>query len=80
MGAGGMAGWLVFLVVFGIVALVTTGVVTARLRSSRPRSELPPPPAERSSVDQAKDALRMRYANGEISREEYLQGKVELED
>ena len=28
----------------------------------------------------AKDALRLRYANGEISREEYLQGKVELED
>lgn len=33
------------------------------------------PPA----VRQAKDTLRLRYANGEISREEYLHGKVELE-
>jgi uncharacterized membrane protein len=24
--------------------------------------------------------LRLRYARGEISREDYLQGKVELED
>jgi uncharacterized membrane protein len=32
------------------------------------------------AVREAQDALRLRYANGEISREEYLQGKVELED
>jgi len=31
-------------------------------------------------VREAKDAWRLRYANGEISREDYLQGKVELED
>jgi len=31
-------------------------------------------------VREAKDALRLRYANGEINREDYLQGKVELED
>jgi uncharacterized membrane protein len=31
-------------------------------------------------VQEAKDALRLRYANGQISRDEYLQGKVELED
>ena len=37
-------------------------------------------PAESHAVGQAKDAPRLRYANGEISREEYLQGKVELED
>jgi hypothetical protein len=29
---------------------------------------------------EAKDALPLRYAHGEISREEYLQGEVELED
>jgi hypothetical protein len=29
---------------------------------------------------EAKDALRLRYANGEISPEDYLQGNVELED
>jgi uncharacterized membrane protein len=33
-----------------------------------------------AAVREAKDALRLRYANGEISREDYLQGKVELED
>jgi len=31
-------------------------------------------------VREAKDALRLRYANGEINREDYLQGKVELEN
>jgi uncharacterized membrane protein len=32
------------------------------------------------AVREAQDTLRLGYANGEISREEYLQGKVELED
>jgi hypothetical protein len=31
-------------------------------------------------VREARDALRLRYANGEIDREQYLQGKVDLED
>jgi uncharacterized membrane protein len=35
---------------------------------------------ESPAVREAKDALRLRYANGEISREEYLHGKVELEE
>jgi hypothetical protein len=35
---------------------------------------------ESPAAREAKDALRLRYANGEISREDYLQGKVELED
>ena len=38
------------------------------------------PAAESAAVREAKDALKMRYARGEIDREEYLQGKVELED
>ena len=33
-----------------------------------------------AAVREARDALKMRYARGEIGREEYLQGKVELED
>ena len=37
-------------------------------------------PAEPTAVREAKDALKMHYARGEIDREEYLQGKVELED
>jgi uncharacterized membrane protein len=35
---------------------------------------------ESPGLQEARDALRLRYANGEISREDYLQGKVELED
>jgi hypothetical protein len=31
-------------------------------------------------VREAKDALHLRYASGEISREDYLQGKAELAD
>jgi uncharacterized membrane protein len=31
-------------------------------------------------LEDARAALRLRYARGEISWEEYLQGKVELED
>jgi len=31
-------------------------------------------------VQEAKDALRMRYAKGELGRAEYLQGKVEMEE
>jgi uncharacterized membrane protein len=40
----------------------------------------PDPPAESPAIREAKDALKMRYAHDEISREEYLQGKVELDD
>ncbi len=42
----------------------------------RPQIRAPEP----SAAQQATDALRLRYAKGEISREEYLQGKAELED
>jgi uncharacterized membrane protein len=31
-------------------------------------------------MGEAKAALRLRYANGEISPEDYLQGKFELQD
>lgn len=80
MGVGGMTGWLVFLVVL-LVAAVVTAVVTARMLSARRRTELPPGPREQApGPDEAEAALRMRYASGQISREEYLQGKVELED
>jgi len=44
------------------------------------RRTVPDPCHRTPAVREAKDALRLRYANGEISREAYLQGKVELED
>ena len=58
---------------------VTAGVVVARVLSTRRESHPPEvPPAEAPGLREAKDALRLRYAKGEISREDYLQGKVEL--
>ena len=42
----------------------------AQSRSRQIRATESPGPQE------ARDALRLRYANGEISRDDYLQGKV----
>ncbi|MGO9082013.1 MAG: hypothetical protein ACLQDY_23755 [Streptosporangiaceae bacterium] len=81
MGAGGMGAWLVFWTVLGVAVLVAAGVVAARIMSGGHRTELPSARGgQLSNLDEARAALRMRYANGEISREDYLQGKVELED
>jgi uncharacterized membrane protein len=56
-------------------------VVVARALAGGHKPEPPQlPPAESPAVRKAKDALKMRYAKGEIGREEHLQGKVELED
>jgi len=56
------------------------GVLVARVLSSRhstgPRQN---PATESPGRQEAGDALRLRYANGEISREDYLQGTVKLE-
>lgn len=50
-------------------------------------SELPSPPpsvtaapAEDPGLAEARATLRLRYAAGELTREEFLQAKVELED
>ena len=81
MGGTGMGGWIFLWIFLGLVAAVAVGVVVARALGTRrepgPRQV---PPAESLAVREAKDALKLRYAHGEISREEYLQGKVELED
>jgi putative membrane protein len=80
---GGRIPWLLILLwtLLGVVVTVTGGVVMTRVLSSRPqpdRRQLRS--AESAGVDQAQAALRLRYARGEISREDYLQGRVELED
>jgi putative membrane protein len=79
---GGTGGWVMLL--WGLLALVLViagGIVAARVLAASHSAQPPEisgdgPPG----VRQAQDALRLRYANGEISREEYLQGKVELEE
>jgi uncharacterized membrane protein len=79
MGASG--GWVLLWIVLALVLVVAGGVVAARILSVR-RSDEPPRvgTGDSPAVRDAKDSLRLRYANGEISREEYLQGKVELDD
>ena len=68
-------------ILLALAVVVTAGVVAARALGGRRGPEPPQiPPADSPAVREAKDALKMRYARGEIDREEYLQGKVELED
>jgi putative membrane protein len=82
MSGGGIgAAWILLWILLGIAVLAAGGVPVARAIASRrePRP-LQIPPGDSRAVQQAKDALKLRYAHGEITREEYLQGKVELED
>jgi len=78
---GTMGAWILLWILLALALGVTAGILIARGLRAR-RGAAPPqiPPAESPAVREAKDALRLRYANGEISREDYLQGKVELED
>jgi putative membrane protein len=78
---GAASGWVLVLAFLAVVLVVAGGIVAARTLSIRQGTEPPQIGAgESPAVREAKDALRLRYANGEISREEYLQGKVELDD
>jgi putative membrane protein len=84
MMGGGMGVWLPLWILLGVVAagLVAAGAIFVAHALGGRRHDGPRQvgPAESPGVAAARDALRMRYAHGEISREEYLQGKVELED
>jgi uncharacterized membrane protein len=79
--SGAMGAWILLWILLVLALGITGGILIARSLHTR-HTAAPPqiPPAESHAVREAKDALRLRYANGEISREEYLQGKVELED
>jgi uncharacterized membrane protein len=79
MGTSG--GWVVLWALLAVVLAVAGGALALRAMASRHAAEARQIGAgDPPGVQEAKDALRLRYANGEISREEYLQGKVELED
>jgi len=80
MGAG-VGDWILVWIFLGLVMVVTTGVVAVRVQGTgRKTGSVPVQPAESPAARKARDALLQRYANGEISREAYLQGKVDLED
>lgn len=81
MGGVGTGAWIFLWIFLGLAVVVTAGMVVTRVlirgRTAHPSQILS---AESPAVRQAKDALKLRYAHGEIGREEYLQGRVELED
>jgi len=80
MGAGG-GGWIVVWTLLALALLVAGGVVaTWALVSRRSAGPGQVRGGDSPAVREAKDALKLRYGHGEIGREEYLQGKVELED
>jgi len=79
-GAGAMGAWVLLWVLLGIALAAGGGVLAARLLTHGGVGKPELPSADPPAIQQAKDALRQRYASGEISREDYLQGKVELED
>lgn len=74
--------WVIFWTVLGLVLAVTGAVVAARILGGRSRDAAAHRIGAKGSagLQAARDILRLRYARGEISREEYLQGRVELED
>lgn len=78
--SGAMGAWILLWSLVGLAVLVTGGFVAARALGRSHRDSPPQITAAEPALRQARDTLRMRYAHGEISREEYLQGKVELED
>lgn len=78
MGAQGPS----LVVLWSVLSLALAALVVALLARSRHHSSGPRQVHDDTSraLQEARDVLRLRYARGEISREEYLQGKVELED
>jgi putative membrane protein len=81
MMGGTMGAWIVLWIFLGLALAIGGGIVAARVLNTRRGTDQRQVQAtESAAVQEAKDILRRRYANGEISREDYLQGKVELED
>jgi uncharacterized membrane protein len=81
MGSAGIGAWVLPWFFLGLAVVVAGGVLITRTLGTRREPESHQMhSAESPAVREAKDALKLRYANGEIGREEYLQGKVELED
>lgn len=76
MGATGS--WILLWSLLILALAVAAGVWVVRTLGHRNPRQIPP--ATSPGLQEAREALRLRYARGEISREDYLQGKIELED
>ena len=70
------AGLLLWVLLALSVGVVGSLLIARGLHTRRGTAPSQIPPTESAAVREAKDALRLRYANGQISREDYLQGKV----
>jgi uncharacterized membrane protein len=75
-------GWTVFalqlVIVLGIVWLVASLLLGGRLGRGRPAVAAAGPVLPPRAGDDALAVLRMRYARGEIERDQYLQATADL--
>lgn len=72
---------IMIMVALGVFFVVTVASVAGAARAdlTRPgRRRAPAAPAPQA-VDAAEEELRLRYARGQIDREEFLQRKIDLE-
>ena len=77
---GSTSAWILLWSLLGLALAMTAGVLAVRaLRGGKRAAQPQVGPGDSAAVKEAQDALRLRYASGAISREDYLQGKVELE-
>ena len=80
-GTGPVYAWVMLLILVGVAMAVTLGIVGMRVLRGRHDGDAQLfQGSEARRLDDAQAVLRLRYARGDISREVYLQGKVELED
>jgi putative membrane protein len=61
-----------------VVAAIVAGVVVLAVRLARQASHAPPASRPLATGDPAMEQLRLRYARGEISREDYLRMAADL--
>lgn len=72
---------ILIMLALGVFFVVTVASVAGAARAglARPgRRRTPAAPAPQA-VDAAEEELRLRYARGQIDREEFLQRKIDLE-
>jgi uncharacterized membrane protein len=69
-----LVGWLIFAVLLALLALAVVYAVTRTGVGARPRPALGPP----AHPEDPLAVLRLRYARGELTREEYLRTSEDL--
>lgn len=69
-----LVGWLIFAVLLALLALAVVYAVTRMGVGARPRPVLGPP----AHPDDPLTVLRLRYARGELTREEYLRASEDM--